>query len=234
MPVKNYTLADKLRNEFSGRGAAVSGMRASSTEELIRMAERADDPDFNCAEMAFKKNYKEQHYHSQDPSRPPSSGKETQNQAQNQTPRRSSANSAAASANTRHEIRVSSAKFPVFVPFLLLTLVSIVTVLCIGISDVYRMTSEVNSLENQLESLKAEASDLEVLIEEKKDLRNIDNLARTELGMTKEDTLNRKKISISEGEHITIEIQEEESASPDGVLLSSIWSALNRFFDKFK
>ena len=50
----DYALADKMKNRFSGRGAAVSGMRASSTSELVRTAQMGGDPSENCSELDFR------------------------------------------------------------------------------------------------------------------------------------------------------------------------------------
>ena len=49
-----YTLADKMRNQFRGRGASLSGMQASSTSELVRRAGMGHDPRVNCAQQAFR------------------------------------------------------------------------------------------------------------------------------------------------------------------------------------
>ena len=49
-----YALADKLKQQFRGRGAAVSGMRATSTSELMHRAEMGRDPGENVSEEAFR------------------------------------------------------------------------------------------------------------------------------------------------------------------------------------
>ena len=54
---QDYVLADKLKRQFRGRGADLSGMRASSTSELMRRAEMGYDPRENCAEQAFRESY---------------------------------------------------------------------------------------------------------------------------------------------------------------------------------
>ena len=54
---REYVLADKLKSEFKERGKDVSGMRASSTSELMRRAAMGHDPRENCAEEAFRESY---------------------------------------------------------------------------------------------------------------------------------------------------------------------------------
>ncbi len=69
---EEYGIADQLKSEFRGRGAAVSGMQASSTSELMHRAEMGMDPDGNVAEEAFRENYRaRQSYARTAPSRPP-------------------------------------------------------------------------------------------------------------------------------------------------------------------
>ncbi len=69
---EEFALADQLKSEFRGRGADVSGMRASSTPELMRRAEMGRDPRVNVAEEAFRENYRaRQNVQGTAPSRPP-------------------------------------------------------------------------------------------------------------------------------------------------------------------
>jgi hypothetical protein len=51
---EEYALADKLKQQFRGRGASVSGMRATSTSELMHRAEMGRDPGENVSEEAFR------------------------------------------------------------------------------------------------------------------------------------------------------------------------------------
>ena len=53
-----YTLGDKMKKQFSARGAAIRGMSASSTSELLNRAKMGHDPRVNCSEEAFFENYK--------------------------------------------------------------------------------------------------------------------------------------------------------------------------------
>ena len=53
---REYVLADKLKSEFKERGKDVSGMRASSTSELMRRATMGHDDRENCAEEALRES----------------------------------------------------------------------------------------------------------------------------------------------------------------------------------
>ena len=69
---EQYPLADQLKSEFRGRGAAVSGMQATPTSELMHRAEMGEDPRVNVAEEAFRESYRARQYASSSaPSRPP-------------------------------------------------------------------------------------------------------------------------------------------------------------------
>ena len=74
-----FAFADQLKSEFRGRGAAVSGMQATPTSELMQRAEMGEDPRANVSEEAFRENYRAHRnaVRAAAPSRPP------QNQPQN-------------------------------------------------------------------------------------------------------------------------------------------------------
>ena len=75
-----FAFADQLKSEFHGRGAAVSGMQATPTSELMHRAEMGEDPRANVSEEAFRENYRAHRNAARTaPSRPP------QTQAQNRT-----------------------------------------------------------------------------------------------------------------------------------------------------
>ncbi|MBQ4354999.1 MAG: cell division protein FtsL [Clostridia bacterium] len=131
------------------------------------------------------------------------------------------------------EIRVRQKAFPpMFIAMLLLGTV-MVMFLVFSISEVYQTTNEIARLENELEALQSEAEELRLRLEEKNDVRKIEEIATTELGMVKEDSLQRRYVSLSDGEYIELVAQETEE-SAGGVMLSSIFSSLERFFERFK
>ena len=68
-----FAFADQLKSEFRGRGAAVSGMQATPTSELMHRAEMGEDPRANVSEEAFRENYRARQNASGQaaPSRPP-------------------------------------------------------------------------------------------------------------------------------------------------------------------
>lgn len=271
---KDYKLADKMQKQFRGRGSAVSGMQASSTSDLMRRAEMGKDPGVNCAEQAFRENYRSRQAQTQRDSRMYNGAQRNgyssgnpysytaSNRAQTQNANRNSTRSGqsyrasyGSASGTRQrvrtekvrddvarddvgepaEIKIKHKSFPpMFLAFLLVGTL-MVMFLVLSISEVYQSTSEITKLENQLEQLQSEAEELELRLDEKNDVRKIEEIATKELGMVKEDSLQRRYVSLSDGEYIELVADENEvDESTGGVMLSSIFSSLDKFFERFK
>ena len=234
-----YTLADKMRNQFRGRGAAISGMQASSTSELVRRAGMGRDPRVNCAEQAFREQQarrsggrneyiRNDNMYTSVYSAVPNANRTKKNshthnpQAKAQQRRRAPRGMEPITPSL--EIPVKK-KFlsPVFVAMLLVS-TFMVMFLVMSISDIYETTNEIADLEREISALRSDAEDLSLQLEEKNDIRLIEEIATKQLGMTKEDSLQRRYVSLSDGEHIDIlEVEEEEEK---GVLLSSLFSSI--------
>ncbi|MBQ4605187.1 MAG: septum formation initiator family protein, partial [Clostridia bacterium] len=102
-----------------------------------------------------------------------------------------------------------------------------------SISQIYQTTNTIDDLEKELTSLQTVAAELELAIEEKNDIRVIEQIATDQLGMVGEDSVQRKYISLSDGERIDI-IGEDENAAVEGTfgtMLSSIAAAFAGFFE---
>lgn len=251
----NNGLAEKLKNEFYERGAAVQGMRATSTSELCRMAEMGRDPRFNCAEEAFRRDYRTGRPGSHRETRRENAGvkQEARYDSGRASARRTTERTAGKGASTRQGVRKDSPKkreaeaitpseaiaverkpFPTMF-FVLLAIVTVaVMVVLHGASQVYDTTDQIAEYENDLKLLEQRADDLELKLEEKNDIRKIEEIATMKLGMTKEDSRQRRNVSLSDGEHIDVIALEEETEVGSGVLLSSILSALGELFDRLK
>jgi len=101
-----------------------------------------------------------------------------------------------------------------------------------SISQIYQTTGTIDDLEKELASLQTMAAELELAIEEKNDIRVIEQIATDQLGMVGEDSVQRKYISLSDGERIDI-IGEDENTLAEGTfgtMLSSLAAAFAGFF----
>lgn len=270
---KEYQLADKLAKQFKGRGSDVSGMQASSTADLMRRAEMGHDPKVNCAEQAFRENYRTRQGTAQNAGYTPAS-RRSSSAGTKKPPREayekassgrtaSYAKSQTASARNEHTRRNQKSASRVnhrtaedfeeavfsggaevkvkqkgissqFIALLVLgTIMAMILVL--AISDAYITTGEIARLEADLAELQTEAEELRLQLEEKNDIRVIEEIATKQLGMVKEDSLQRRYISLSDGEYIELLNTEEEGEDQTGgVLLSSIFSSLGELFERFK
>ncbi len=290
----DYMLAEKMKSRFRGRGAAISGMQASPTSELMKRAQMGKDPSVNCSELAFhdsmsarrqtfaQSGARQENVYQQNPrSRSALGSSHTQNR---KTPERQGiqygqrnaadgrSNSGSGSASVRQkaagaaanqkkkaprekqipkqaQVRYAAEEItevkavgrrvtPMFVVFLVIGTMMIMSIV-LSFSEIYRTTSEISQLENDLAALRDRAADLELELEEKNDIRVIEQIATDELGMVKEDVVQRWYLSLSDGERIDIIDENEEAdgstaSGVSGVLLSSIWPSLDSLFDYFR
>lgn len=302
----DYPLAEKMKSRFSGRGAAVSGMRASSTSELMRKAQMGGDPSENCSELDFRSGMARQpgntqngapgyrpasfyppyaetsartagqtggtRTHSAEPQKHTASGSGAGKTASGKSAERSGMHGTAekpvrksagnsrkkknvkAAAKTKKkqkihtvrpepvldggeitEVRVEGRRMtPMFAVLLVIGTMMIMSIV-LSFSEIYQTTSEIAGLEADLAALRDQAAELELELEEKNDIRVIERIATEDLGMVKEDAVQKKYISLSDGERIDIiEDDDAENEAAHGVLLSSIWSSLGSLFDYFR
>lgn len=266
---REYVLADKLKSEFKERGKDVSGMRASSTSELMRRAAMGHDPRENCAEEAFRESYSKRpvngtrqaakqsaannvnYAYRQSRSAQYSANRtQTKNTAHSSSGTKARASSSGVryassvksapktvqyrpeTVNVRAEAKDTARKrlSPVFVALLGVVTVMIMF-LVTQISDVYKTSNEIAQLENQLQTMQSEAEELKLKLDEKNDIREIEKIATTKLGMAKEDTMQRRYITLSDGERIEVIDNGESEESSGGVMLSSIASAIENLFN---
>ena len=236
-----YTLADKMRNQFYGRVNACAVSAASRTQSRQRA---------NKTRTAFENTsvYSNIMY----------SGSVRQNNAgarqsvsakQNSTGTRRAqsggnrvghfftglknfAFGSTPGATITPEVEIKVKRKPISPMFLAVLLISTVLImfLVISISEVYQTTNRISKMSNELEVLKQETEDLRLQLDEKNDIRTIETIATQKLGMTKEDSLQRRYISLSDGERIDVLEAPEEENAPGGVLLSSFFSSIRDIF----
>ncbi len=257
---REYVLGDKLKSEFRERGKDVSGIRASSTSELMNRATNGHDPRGNCAEEAFRESYVRRASSNTQRSRRINGMANVHRNVSSQyaaktqkkigqtgySARRAGVKSAQAMPKTvkhhavaqtipqkpKTEIKDNGRKMlsPMFVAILSVATV-MVMFLVTQISDVYRVSNEIAQLENKLSTMQTEADELKLKLDEKNDIREIERIATTELGMAKEDTMQRRYITLSDGERIDVIDNGEDEETAGGIILSSIASAIEKLFD---
>lgn len=248
-------LAEKLRREYRGRGENLRGVGASSTEELMRRAAMGKDPRVNVSEEAFEQRLHDRgrsftypqnarprnqytSYQRSNPQKRNGNGYTAQNtkqhagkKAEKRSGRGSEPKPRAEMALPR-ETRVARRSLPPFFVLLLTFMTVMVLLIVFSIAQIYKTTDEIGDLKSQLSTLQTTATELELKIEEKNDIRTIEKIATEELGMVKEDSVQRKYVSLSDGEHIDLVEELEQDTANDGLgtMLSTIVSALGRWF----
>ncbi len=245
--VSDYTLGDKMKKQFHGRGASLSGMQASSTSELMRRASMGRDPRVNCSEQAFFDNCKKQtsagsnrpNYRGA-PGRTAGDARKTGYTASvGDTSERRAKNTEARKRTAPTPITpslevIEPARSTPYTFILMILVVAVMfMVIIFSIAEVYTSANNKAKLENQYDALKEYAEVVELKLEEKNDVEEVERIARDELGMVGEESVQRRYISLSRGERIEV-IEEIEDEATDGVVLSSIFTALGDFFDRFK
>ncbi len=244
-------LAEKLRREYRGRGENLRGVHAASTEELMHRAAMGRDPRVNVSEKAFEEQLRERERNFTY-TRTVRSPYANANAQRKNPPRRTQTGYAprtgrervpgtqpppktrrdARRRNVPEEKRVAHRALPPFFVLLLTFMTVMVLLIVFSIAQIYKTTDEIGDLKTQLSTLQTTAAELELKIEEKNDIRTIEKIATEELGMVKEDSVQKKYVSLSDGERIDL-VEEMPSDTPDeglGTMLSSILSALGRWF----
>ncbi len=133
------------------------------------------------------------------------------------------------------EVETNSRRItPTFVVFVTIGMMMLMSIV-VSYSEIYQVTNDIAQLENTLATLKDTAAELELELEERNDIRVIEQIATEKLGMVKEDAVQRKYLSLSDGERIDVIEDETDTETPStGILLSSIWSSLGDLLDYFR
>lgn len=246
-------LATKLRQEYRNRGEDLRGIGASSTEELMRRAQMGRDPRENVSEEAFSERlryrqssagaYRENVYHAQQTPRQKEPPRKNANATGKTGAKHTTTEKTKARAKKKKqpfwklshdgEVKVQGRSFPVGYLAMLAAVTMMIMGILVSVSQIYETTGTIADLEDELVILQAEVDKLELAIEEKNDIRIIEQIATDQLGMVKEDSVQRKYVSLSDGERIDL-IEEDEDNIDEGTLgtmLSSLAEAFAGFFE---
>lgn len=127
------------------------------------------------------------------------------------------------------EVRVRS-PFPLAAVSLLTVFTLMFMVLTFSLTQNYELSSEISALQSQARELSQLERDLSVQLEERDDIRVIENIAVNELGMVKNDLVESRFVSVSGGDRIEL-TEEQEDAVRAGLwstMLSAIGENLGR------
>ncbi len=144
---------------------------------------------------------------------------------------------AAAAVRSKEKRRNAEVKIHAPFPYAAVTMLSVFTVmfmvLLFSFAQNYELTSEISALEDQARELVKLERDLSVQLEERDDIRVIENIAVNELGMVKNDLVENRYVSISGGDRVELaENTEESEAAPEGGIFSTMLSALGENWNR--
>ena len=239
--VGNARLAEKLRNEYKNRGVSYAsesmrhaqagrnpegsayGQRGRASDASRRMGDEARGGGARNANRSRGESFERNRRRAEEEAyRVHFAEQETW--SEEESPR---------------EIRVERKKIPAGFLLVLTFCTLMIMLIIMSVAQIYQTTREISVLEKNVVVLKETIDELELKLDEKNDIRLIEQMATASLGMVKEDSLQRKYISLSEGEHI--DLIETPASAGDlstegglGTMLSSILSAFGDLLEYFR
>lgn len=135
----------------------------------------------------------------------------------------------------KKEIKIEKKKIPIS----FIALLSAATIMIMGIifcfSEIYNSTTTLSEMKDTLAEIESESDSLKLKLEEKNDISMIEKKATEELMMVKEDSVQKKYISLSSGDRIVLDDDEssEETDGFFGTMLSSVSAAFDNLLDYF-
>lgn len=114
----------------------------------------------------------------------------------------------------------------------ILSLILVASVLMYVVSlfvEVQEYSRSIDEMESRIAELKEECTRLEVQLESRYDLDEVERIATQEYGMVVSSTLPKKYISVSETEDLWQEIEKEE---PEETLIEQIVAGVRKFLGK--
>ena len=93
--------------------------------------------------------------------------------------------------------------------------------------------SALSDLQSDIALQNVELRALELELETKYDIREIEDIAVNQLGMTKKENINKEYISLGEGDEVVV-AEVEQSAAAGGNLLSAIAYRFDKLVEYFK
>lgn len=132
------------------------------------------------------------------------------------------------------EHRVKKDPFPLAFVTLVGICAFMVMVLIFSFSQVHEYNSNISNLKNTQSELAEQAAKLEVLLEERDDIREIEKIAVEKIGMVSSDTVQSKFVSVGASDRVeVIKTEPEETEGGFSALLSVIGESLGQIGEYF-
>lgn len=128
-----------------------------------------------------------------------------------------------------YEVKTKAAPFPIEIIVLLSVCTLAIMLVIYTIAQIYSFSSEISDLKDKQNELAKTESALQVKLNERDDIRVIERIAVDQIGMVKNEAVDRNHISISVGDKI--DIAEEEKVESNG-FFSTLLSVIGGGFSK--
>jgi len=128
------------------------------------------------------------------------------------------------------EVKAKAAPFPIELVSLLVICTLAIMLVVYTIAQIYSFSREISDLRDRQEELNKTEQSLMLDLSERDDIRVIEQIAVDEIGMVKNDAVEKNHISLSTNDRIEIQ---EEDASRDGGFFSTLLSAISSKFSEY-
>ena len=251
-------LCDKLKREYSQR-CAVATHRSVPTSELVARVQKGLNPYENMPSYPQQPTRKVESRPA-----PPQQARAQKSVAQQVTRRNPTAKpgqgSAKRSASSRpsqmapasrknnttvsrvkrapaiKEVRMSSKPFPMATVSLLAIFTVMIMVIIVSFAQNYELNSDIAALEAQAQALAQSERELALALEERDDIRVIEDIAINRIGMVRGNLVESRFVSVSGGDRIVLNTTEQNTDAPKGGygLFSTMLSAIGENLDKLR
>lgn len=251
-------LCDKLRREYSQRCAAAT-TRSVPTSELVARVQKGLNPYENmpsCPQQSVTRTANRpapqqqaraqksvpQQAARRNPTAKPGQGIAKRSASSRPSPmapatrKNNTAVSRVRRAPAVKEVRMASKPFPMATVSLLAIFTVMIMVIIVSFAQNYELSSDIAALEAQAQALAQSERELALALEERDDIRVIEDIAINRIGMVRGNLVESRFVSVSGGDRIVLNNQETDTAAEQGGygLFSTMLSAIGENLDKLR
>lgn len=131
---------------------------------------------------------------------------------------------------------MSSKPFPMATVSLLAIFTVMIMVIIVSFAQNYELNSDIAALEAQAQALAQSERELALALEERDDIRVIEDIAINRIGMVRGNLVESRFVSVSGGDRIVLNTTEQNADAPKGGygLFSTMLSAIGENLDKLR
>ena len=258
-------LCDKLRREYSQR-CAVAASRSVPTSELVARVQKGLNPYENMPsypQMPVTRTVNrvapQQQARADRPMSRPAPAR-TEAVKKNQATRAAQGNAKKSAAAPRSrsmtptarkrntavshvrrapavkEVRMANKPFPMATLSLLAIFTVMIMVIIVSFAQNYELSSDIAALEAQAQALAQSERELVLALEERDDIRVIEDIAVNRIGMVRGNLVESRFVSVSGGDRIVLNNQDKDAVTESGGygLFSTMLSAIGENLDKLR